>query len=285
MPAGVPLLLVDGHNLLWRAAFGFPAAIRSRDKIRDLTAEFGFFALLRVAIREEMPQPPEVFVVFDGEHGTADRKDSDSDYKANRVLDEGADKALRAIPHVQQALGHYGIGWIEIDTAEADDVIATLVAATRERQPERQVWIMSGDRDFYQLVNEHVHALNTVMKRGRRHIGPDDVLDRYGVTPAQWPDFCALKGDPADNIPGVKGIGPGTAAKLLADGLGLDQLLSSGRLTGTKKTAVTDCWQQVLAWRDLIRMRTDLGLPHQPTGHPTRELPKPADVIEKLGLW
>lgn len=285
MPAGVPLLLVDGHNLLWRAAFGFPAAILSRDKTRDLTAEFGFFALLRVAIREELPEPPEVLVVFDGEHGAAERKDSDADYKANRVLDEAALKPLRAIPHVQRALTDYGIAWIEIDTAEADDMIATLVTATRNQAPERQVRIMSGDRDFYQLVDDQVHALNTVMKRGRRHIGPAEVVDRYGVTPDQWPDFCALKGDPADNIPGVKGIGEGTAAKLLAGGLRLDQLLASGRLTGVKKTKVIDVWEQVLAWRDLIRMRTDLDLPHHPTGHPTRELPKPADVIEKLGLW
>jgi DNA polymerase-1 len=82
-------------------------------------------------------------------------------------------------------LADYGIGWIEIDTAEADDVIATLVATTREQQPERRVWIMSGDRDFYQLVDECVRALNTVMKRGRRHIGPAEVVDRSGVTPAQ----------------------------------------------------------------------------------------------------
>jgi DNA polymerase I len=285
MPAGVPLLLVDGHNLLWRAAFGFPAAILSRDKTRDLTAEFGFFALLRVAIREELPEPPEVLVVFDGEHGAAERKDSDADYKANRVLDEAALKPLRAIPHVQRALTDYSIAWIEIDTAEADDVIATLVTTTRDQEPERYVRIMSGDRDFYQLVDDRVRALNTVMKRGRRHIGPAEVVERYGVTPDQWPDFCALKGDSADNIPGVKGIGEGTAAKLLAGGLGLDQILASGRLTGAKKTAVTDTWQQVLAWRDLIRMRTDLDLPHHPTGQPSRELPKPADVIEKLGLW
>lgn len=285
MPAGVPLLLVDGHNLLWRAAFGFPAGIRSRDKTRDLTAEFGFFALLRVAIREEMPAPPEVLVVFDGEHGATHRKNSDGEYKANRVLDESARKPLRAIPHVQQALTDYGISWIEIDTAEADDVIATLVAITRAGAPERGVWIMSGDRDFYQLLDNRVRALNTVMKRGRRHTGPDEVLERYGVTPAQWPDFCALKGDAADNVPGVKGIGAVTAAKLLADGLLLDQLLRSGRLFDAKKAAVTDAWSQVLAWRELIRMRTDIHLPCQPTGHATRELPKPADVIEKLGLW
>ncbi|MFE0107850.1 5'-3' exonuclease H3TH domain-containing protein [Amycolatopsis sp. NPDC059019] len=217
--------------------------------------------------------------------GRSQRQGSDGEYKANRVVDEAALKPLRAIPHVQQALTGYGIGWIEIDTAEADDVIATLVAATRDRLPERRVWIMSGDRDFYQLLDEQVRALNTVMKRGRRHIGPAEVVDRYGVTPDQWPDFCALKGDSADNIPGVRGIGPSTAAKLLSGGLHLEQLPTSARLTGAKKAAVTGSWQQVLAWRDLIRMRTNLDLPLYPAGGATRELPKPADVIEKLGLW
>src|SRR5438445_8210773 len=100
MSAGVPLLLVDGHNLLWRGAFGFPAPVRSRDKTRDLTAEFAFFALLGVAIRKEIPDPPEVLVVFDGEHGASERQHADASYKANRVLDAAALKPLRAIPHV-----------------------------------------------------------------------------------------------------------------------------------------------------------------------------------------
>lgn len=285
MPAAVPLLLVDGHNLLWRAAFGFPAAILSRDKTRDVTAEFGFFALLRVAIRDEFVDPPEVLVVFDGQHGAAERQGTDVGYKANRVLDEAAQKPLRAIPHVQQALTAYGIAWIEIDTAEADDVVATLVTTTSQQYPDRRIWIMSSDRDFYQLLTDHVHVLNTVMHRDRRHIGPTEVLARYQVIPIQWPDFCALKGDPADNIPGIKGIGSGTAAMLLADGLHLEQVPDSGRLTGRKRTALTAGWDQVLAWQELIRMRTDLDLPHQPTGQPSRALPAPADVIEKLDLW
>jgi DNA polymerase-1 len=158
------LLLVDGHKLLWRAAFGFPAAILSRDKTRTLTAEFGFFALLRVAIREEIPTPPEVLVAFDGEHGAAERRDRDTSYKANRVLDEAARTPLRAIPHVQQALDHHGISWIEIDTAEADDVIATLTT-TRDHHTGRWVWILSSDRDFYQLVTTQVYVLNTVRKQ------------------------------------------------------------------------------------------------------------------------
>ncbi|MEU0465383.1 5'-3' exonuclease H3TH domain-containing protein [Amycolatopsis sp. NPDC006131] len=281
----VPLLLVDGHNLLWRGAFGFPAAIHSRDKTRDLTAEFAFFALLRVAIREEFAAPPEVIVVFDGQHGAAERQATDGDYKANRVLDEAALKPIRAIPHVQEALTAYELAWIEIDTAEADDVIATLVTHVRRYDPDRRVWIMSGDRDFYQLIDDHVGVLNTAMKRGRRHIEPDTVFDRYQVQPTRWADFRALTGDPADNIPGVRGVGTGTAAKLLAGGLTLVQLADSGRLTGTKGRAVAEAWDQVLGWRDLIRMRTDLDLPLLPTGHSSRALPAPAEVIDKLGLW
>jgi DNA polymerase-1 len=285
MGAGVPFLVVDAHNLLWRGAFGFPAPVRSRDKTRDLTAEFAFFALLGVAIRKELPTLPEVLVVFDGEHGSQERKEVATDYKANRILDEAALRPLRAIPHVQRALTAHGIQWIEVDTAEADDVIATLVATTARRQPDRQVWIMSSDRDYYQLVTDRVRVLNTAMHPGRRHIGPAEVLDRYGVTPEQWPCFCALKGDTTDNIPGVTGIGAGTAARLLTGGLRLEDLPASGRLTGRRKTLVAGMWEQVLAWRELIRMRADLPLPLYPTGVVSPALPKPADVIERLGLW
>lgn len=285
MPTDVPLVLVDGHNLLWRGAFGFPAPIWSRDKTRELTAEFAFFALLRVAIRTEIPTPPEVIVVFDGEHGSDQRKQTDADYKANRIIDDNALKPLRAIPHVQHALTAYGMEWIEIDTAEADDVIATLVTHTTQRWPDRRVWIMSGDRDYYQLITDRILVLNTAMHPGKRHIGPTDVIDRYGVTPDQWADYCALKGDPADNIPGVKGIGPGTAAKLLANGRGLEDIPNSPLLTDAKRTALTAAWKHVLTWRDVIRMGLDLPLPLHPTNRPSPTLPKPADVIEKLGLW
>ncbi|WP_199536999.1 hypothetical protein [Spongiactinospora gelatinilytica] len=109
----VPLLLVDGHNLLYRATFGFPAPIHSRDKTRELTGVFGFFALLRVAIRDEIPDPPEVIVVFDGEYGSAERKQADASYKANRVTDETALKPIHALPDVKHGLDAYGIAWID----------------------------------------------------------------------------------------------------------------------------------------------------------------------------
>lgn len=90
-----PLLLVDGFNVLWAGTFGFPAAIMSRDKTRELTGLFAFFALLRATIRDDLDvSPPEVLVVFDGEHGTAERVTADSDYKANREATPEAPAAL-----------------------------------------------------------------------------------------------------------------------------------------------------------------------------------------------
>src|SRR5918992_1538532 len=124
------LLLVDGHNLVFRATFGFPARIYSRDKCRDVTGVFGFFALLRVAIRDELPAPPEVMVVFDGEYGAAGRRETDDRYKANRPADTDAIKPILALPDIKRGLDAYGICWIEIDDAEADDVIATMVHST-----------------------------------------------------------------------------------------------------------------------------------------------------------
>lgn len=181
----------------------------------------------------------------------------------------------------------YGITWIEIDDAEAVDVIATLAAAC----PGRDVLIASTDQDYYQLLREGrpdhgaVRVLNTAMRPGRRLIGPAEVTARYGIIPAQYPDFRALCGDTSDNIPGVRGVGAKTAAALLAGGLRLEDLPASGRLSGGKGTAITAAWPQVLTWRSMIQMRADLPLPARPAGAATTALPIPGDLMTKLGLW
>ena len=127
----VPLLLVDGHNLLFRACFGTPAQILSRDASgkRDLTTQFMFFALLRKGINDEFGHWPEVMVVFDGQDGAAHRKDTDPGYKATRPEGPEALRPILALADVKAGLDMHGIAWIEIDDAEADDVIATLAAA------------------------------------------------------------------------------------------------------------------------------------------------------------
>jgi 5'-3' exonuclease len=141
----------------------------------NLTGVFGFFALLRVAVRN-LDRAPEVIVVFDGENGVAQRRAIDTGYKTNRS--DGTPEPIAALADIKRGLGICGIGWIELGDQEADDVIGTL--ATRFRP--RPVVIMSGDRDFYQLLDSRVRILNTARRAGERLIGPQDVPDRYGVT-------------------------------------------------------------------------------------------------------
>jgi len=288
--ADVPLLLVDGHNLLFRACFGTPAQIMSRDPSgkRDLTTQFMFFALLRKGINDEFGRWPEVTVVFDGQDGAAHRRDADPGYKADRPEDPAALRPILALADVKAGLDMHRITWIEIDDAEADDVIATLTAAAARG---RDVLIASMDQDYYQLLRDpgpdhgSVQVLNTAMRPGSRLIGPAEVTARYGITPAQYPDFRALCGDTSDNIPGVRGIGAKTAAALLSGGLKLEDLHASGRLSGSKGAAIMAAWPRVLTWRSMIQMRTSLPLPAWPTGAATTPLPIPAEVIARLGLW
>ena len=273
----VPLLLVDGHNLLWRAEYGFPARVTSRDGT-DRTAVFAFFALLRAATRN-LPGPAEVVVAFDGEHGAAHRQTGDTGYKANRA---GLDLApLLALPAVKAGLDALQIGWVELDAEEADDVIASVA----HQHPDRAALVMSTDRDYLQLVDHRVRVVNTARRKDSQLIGPADVVDRYRIHPRQWCDFRALTGDPADNIAGVAGVGDRTAARLLDGGLTLDQLPGSGRIIGAKGAAIQACWDQVLAWRDLIRVNPTVPLPLTPTATATPSLPAAARVLERLGLW
>lgn len=215
-------------------------------------------------------------------HGSAGRKDADAVYKANRESTPEALAPLQFLAPMKEALDAYGVAWVEIDDAEADDVIATLV----HRHPDRPIRIMSADQDYYQLLDgEHVRIINRSRKASKRIITDTEVHERYGVTPAQWPDYRALTGDKSDNLPGVKGVGAKTAAGLLAGGLTLDDLPASGRLAGTEGAVITRAWDDVLRWRDLSRMRRDAPIPWQATGHASPSLPQPADVIEKLGMW
>lgn len=270
-------MLVDGHNLLWRAAFGFPAKVTARDGT-DRTAVFAFFALLRVALRE-LAQPVECLVCFDGQFGAAWRQQTDQAYKRNRQMIDLS--PLAGLADVQRGLSMLGLAWIELEYEEADDVIASLVRL----DPQRPTYVLSTDRDYLQLVTEQMRVLNTAMRSGQRLLGPAEVLERYGVRPWQWCDFRALTGDLSDGIAGVPGVGAKTAARLLAGGATLEALRDSNRLWGRVGQRIIDCWDQIQAWRDLIQLRDTVALPCQPARVGSKPLPAPAVVLEELRLW
>jgi len=263
-----PLVIVDGHNLLWRASYGFPARIKTRSGV-DRTGVFGFFALLRAGLRGVGPAP-ECIVCFDGEFGAGDRQAVDPTYKENR---QSVDMTpIESLPDVLAGLDLISVRWFYRDDLEADDVVATVVA----NEADRRTFIMSTDRDFYQLVGESVLILNTRLRSDRRIVGPQEIIDRYGVEPAQWCDYRALTGDASDNIRGVRGVGPITAKRLLWGGIRLEDIAPLGRLTGKigQKIRDRETWNQLMKDRLLILLCCVMS-------HPVRREGKSLDDLEK----
>jgi 5'-3' exonuclease len=272
------LLAVDGHHLLYRSWWGFSdRRITSRDRARDLTGVFGFLAILRKTHLEEAPGH-EIIVAFDGENAAIARQGMDPAYKASRA---SADHSpIKSLSMVKDGLDAAGIRWLELDEHEGDDVIATLARAANETG--RTVTCYSGDRDLYQLPNDRI----TILSPARRHITSADVQNRFGVTPGQWPDYRALVGDPSDDIPGVPGIGPVTAAALLAGGVHLEQLVSSALLATPRCRAVDQHWEKLFTWRNMISLDQHVPLPRNAaTGVVTTAMPRAADLLERLRLW
>ncbi|WP_411140908.1 5'-3' exonuclease H3TH domain-containing protein [Streptomyces sp. x-80] len=273
----VPLLLVDGHNLLHRAWFGFAARIWNHDKSIDRTGVFGFAALLRKA-QEQHASRSEVFVVFDAEDGSQARAELDGQYKAQRAAPDLG--MIESLPLVKAALDHCGVRWIEQDGCEADDVIATLTA--QARAGERPVEVMSTDKDYIQLLADTgVRLLNTGLALERRYTTGAHIAPRYGVQAEQWADYRALTGDPADNIAGLRGVGPKTAARLLAGGRRLEHIPAD-----ELRPAWHEQWPQVQQWREMIKLDTKADLPEDLlAGLPTPSLPRAPALLEALRLW
>jgi DNA polymerase-1 len=260
------LFLVDGNNLLWRAAHGYPAPFAAGDG-RDLTPLFRFITLLRRALGT-YGVFAECVVCFDGADAWADRLDVDASYKSNRSYEDKDLSFMGWLPEIRAALDGAGVANLETADSEADDVIATLAA----RAGARPVRVLSTDRDYYQLIGPSTLVVNP---RGRPALVDEAALvAQFGVTARQWCDLRAIAGDPSDGIPGLAGIGMSKAALLLAGGKTLEDI----------RDAIEDHYEDALRWRDLIRLRTDVDLEFRPTGVATPRLPAPSAFCEALGL-
>ncbi len=203
------LLLLDGHSLAYRAFYALPTDLATSSG-QVTNAVYGFTSMLIKVVGDE--KPDHLGVAFDTAAPTF-RKEMDATYKAGRK--ETPDLFKSQLPLIHQVLETLAVPVIELDGTEADDVIATL--AERAAADGIDVIIVTGDRDSYQLVRDpHVRVLYN--KRGVSDYALYDeagILERTGVTPAQYPEYAALRGDPSDNLPGVPGIGEKTAAKLV----------------------------------------------------------------------
>ena len=215
------LLLVDGNSLTYRAFFALPQDMSTASG--QLTnAVFGFTSMFINVLKEQ--RPDEVLVAFDRPEPTF-RHEADETYKANR---EAAPDPLRQqMGLVREVLQALGVATCELAGWEADDIIATATEQAVERGDD--VLIVTGDRDAYQLVADpHVKVLYN--RRGVSDYALYDeagILERTGVTPAQYPEYAAMRGDPSDNLPGVPGVGEKTAAKLIQTYGGLDGVFAN----------------------------------------------------------
>ena len=217
-------VIIDGHAILYRAYHAIPP-LNAKDG-RPINAVYGFMSMmLRVM---EVLQPTHLAVVFDRPGGTF-RNKLFKDYQAQRP--KADDEFISQIATVHEVLDAAGIAVFEMDGYEADDVIGTLVSRVAEmpnaKLPAapagRQISnegiesiIVTGDRDLLQLASQHVKLYMPMKNLSEAKLyGVDEAKERMGVEPRLIPDFKALAGDPSDNIPGVSGIGPKTAAKLI----------------------------------------------------------------------
>jgi DNA polymerase-1 len=225
------LFLIDGNSLAYRAFFALPESIATSTGI-PTNAIFGFASMLVKILTEYGPKA--TVVVWDG--GYTGRKEIYPEYKAGRS--SRPDLLKEQWPHFEPLVDAFGYRNLRVEGYEADDVIASIAAlAGAAENGAIPVMVVTGDRDAYQLVDDHTRIMTT--SRGITDTKVYDrqaVIDRYGVTPEQVPDFIGLKGDTSDNIPGVPGIGDKTAAELLQRFGTVDGVLASiDEISGAKR--------------------------------------------------
>jgi DNA polymerase-1 len=247
------LLLLDGHSLAYRAFFALPVENFSTTTGQPTNAVYGFTAMLINVLRDE--RPTHIAVAFDRGEPTF-RHEQWVEYKANRR--ETPEDFRSQLSLIFEVLDTLGIRRLSAPGYEADDIIATL--ATEAAAENMDVLIVTGDRDALQLVSDRVTVLMT--RRGiteMTRFTPAAVVEKYGLSPAQYPDFAAVRGDPSDNLPGIPGVGEKTATKWIAEFGSLATLVDRvDEVKGKAGDALREHLASVLRNRQLTALVTDL---------------------------
>jgi len=253
------LLLVDGHSLAYRAFFALPVENFSTTTGQPTNAVYGFTSMLINVLRDE--KPTHIAVAFDVSRRSF-RSEAYADYKANRSQTPGP--FAGQISLIQEVLGALRIPVVQQEGYEADDVIATL--ACQARDAGMDVLISTGDRDIFQLVGDRITALYAI--RGVSELArmdPAAVAAKYGVPPERYRDLAALVGESSDNLPGVPGVGPKTAAKWIGQYGSLDGIVEHvDEIKGKAGENVRAHLADVLRNYQINRLVDDMDLPVGP---------------------
>ncbi|QRY64666.1 DNA polymerase I [Gordonia sp. PDNC005] len=252
-------MLLDGHSLAYRAFFALPPENFKTNTGQSTNAVYGFTSMLINLLRDE--EPSHIAAAFDVSRQTF-RSEMFPEYKAQRS--KSPDEFRGQVDLTKDVLGAMGIPVMAIDGFEADDIIGTL--ATQADQQGYRVLVVTGDRDSLQLVNDNITVLYP--KRGVSELTrftPEEVEKKYGLTPAQYPDYAALRGDPSDNLPGIPGVGEKTAAKWIREYGSFDELVNrADEVKGKVGDSLRANLAGVIMNRRLTELVRDMELPAGP---------------------
>ncbi|MEU2163613.1 DNA polymerase I [Streptomyces chengbuensis] len=247
---------MDGHSLAYRAFFALPAENFTTAGGQTTNAIYGFASMLANTLRDEAPT--HFAVAFDVSRKTWRSQDF-PEYKANRS--STPDEFKGQVELIGELLDTMNAVRFAVDGFEADDIIATL--ATRAEAAGFEVLIVTGDRDSFQLVSDHVTVLYPTKGVSElTRFTPEKVQEKYGLTPSQYPDFAALRGDPSDNLPGIPGVGEKTATKWINQFGSFAELVErADEVKGKVGQALRDHLEAVKLNRHLTELVRDVELP------------------------
>ncbi len=248
------LLIVDGHNYLYRAYYGVPSVAKLKNGLQ-VNAFYGFLSYLRKNILHL--QPNKVIVVFDTETGIQGKLEQDEEYKQNR--DYTGTSMFEQLPIIKSALEHLGITYIEDPNNEGDDVIASIA---NKKSKDVESIISSQDKDFFQVIKDNIYVLrDEKVKDGAKYsynkitYTEEKFIERWDFSPKYYLDYLSLKGDPSDNIKGVKGIGKIRASRLVREYGDIEDVIKN-----SKESRILGNENLMRKNKDFLKIKTDVDI-------------------------
>ena len=246
------ILLIDGHNYLFRGYYGVPIQAKRIDGT-PINAVYGFFSLLRLTIN--VINPEYLLIMFDSETSIDTKKSFKPEYKSNRV---GTDISVYSqLPLIQSCLNLLNIKWLDHKNHEADDLIGVYSKLMKSKSLD--VYVGSNDNDFMQLVDTSIsiargyHGTISVFNN-------QTVIERFGIEPYQYIDYLAMVGDKSDNIEGIRGIGRKAAAQLLKKYQDIDNMYQNFELlSGAIKRLLKDKQEFLNTQRNFLAIKSEIS--------------------------